>query len=101
MKRLSGTIAAIASALLLPAALQAADSEPAAKPKAEEEGTKAAPRKTEAMCEYVTGSRIRHDPPVSCDSGTLGMRTFTGEDLRNTGETNIADALRKLDPRLQ
>jgi len=106
MKRRFGTIAVIATALMLPLGLRAADSEPAVKPNAEDTATKAAPEKTEAAkteakCEYITGSRIRHKPPVSCDSGTQGMRVFTREELLSTGEADMAQALRMLDPRLR
>jgi hypothetical protein len=109
MKRHFRTIAVIASALMLPLALHAADTESAAKPKTEatpaaegkDTSSKIVAAKSEAKCEYITGSRIRHKPPVDCDSGAPGLRVFSREDLLSTGAADMADALRMLDPRLQ
>jgi uncharacterized low-complexity protein len=74
-----------------PAASAAAATEASVKP--------AETKPAEAKCEYVTGSRIRHDPPVDCGDGSPGSRTFTSEELQSTGELTMAEALRKLDPR--
>ncbi len=116
MKRHSGTMAVIASALMLPAGLYAADSEPTAKStseskpaadaqdsadKARDADKKVEAAKAEPKCEYVTGSRIRHHPPVKCEDGTPGLRVITADDLQTTGEVDITEALRKLDPRMR
>ena len=104
MKRCLGTVAFIAAALMLPVGLQAADSEPATKPKAEEKPAAEAPeavRKAEPKCEYITGSRIRRNPKVKCDDGSPGLRVFTADDLQSTGETDLYQALRKLDTRMR
>jgi hypothetical protein len=109
-------LAVILSALLLPAAGLAADTAPDGKaatetsakseakaetaPEAESAADDSKP-KPAAKCEYLTGSRIRHDPPVDCDSGTSPTRVFTREELENTGEASLGDALRALDPRLR
>jgi Ni/Co efflux regulator RcnB len=103
------TIIAAAAALLAPLALHAAekaaqpnkDAKPVAAAEAKAEQAQAKPDESKAKCTYVTGSRIRHDPPVDCDQSTSNLRTYTAEDLQNTGQIDIGDALRWLDPRFQ
>jgi len=58
----------------------------------------------DAHCLRHTGTRIvsraeaRADrKPRGCSSGAIG-RAYTRDDLNRTGETTVADALRKLDP---
>jgi hypothetical protein len=64
--------------------------ETAAKPDTADNAKKPAP------CEKVTGSRVR---PSSRDcASTKPFRTYTADDLERTGEMNMSDALRKLDP---
>jgi hypothetical protein len=104
MRRHFRTIAILASALMLPIALQAADPKVPAKPKAEEKPAaeaRQAASKAEPRCEYITGSRIRHKPKVKCDDGTPGLRVFTSDELQSTGEVDLAEALRRLDPRMR
>jgi hypothetical protein len=104
MNRSARIIAFIASALMLPTALLAADAEAPAKPKAEPKPAAEARevvKKAEPRCEYVTGSRIRHDPKVNCEDGPPGLRVFTADDLQKTGEADLAQALRMLDPRMR
>jgi hypothetical protein len=105
MRSRSRIIAILAVVLLLPIGLQAADSEPAAKPKAEDkpaaEATTEAARKAEPKCEYITGSHIRRSPKVKCEDGSPGLRVFTADDLQSTGETDLHEALRKLDTRMR
>ena len=104
------TLVAIAATLLAPLALHAAemtaqpkkDAKPAAAAaEAKSKQADAKPEETKAKCAYVTGSRIKHDPPVDCDQSTSNLRTYTAEDLQNTGQIDIGDALRWLDPRFQ
>jgi len=104
MRRRSRIIAILAAALVLPVALQAADPKVPAKPKAEEKPAAEAKQvasKAEPKCEYITGSRIRHNPKVNCDDGTPGLRVFTSDELQSTGEVDVAEALRRLDPRMR
>jgi hypothetical protein len=72
---------------------------PDAKPAESATATEAKAKPELAKCEYLTGSRIRHDPPVECESGPPGSRSFTSAELQSTGELNMSEALRKLDPR--
>jgi hypothetical protein len=109
MKTHSRLVVSVAMAVLAIAVVQAEEKAAPVKPDAKPAESAAAateatvkPAETkpaEAKCEYVTGSRIRHDPPVDCDEGPPGSRTFTSKELQNTGELNMAEALRKLDPR--
>lgn len=63
------------------------------------------PALSDAYCLRHTGTRITHradkrvDPGKArtCSSGMIG-RVYTRDDLDRTGEVDIADALRKLDP---
>jgi hypothetical protein len=98
-----------AAAMLLPVALQAADT--ASDKKEEAKPVAAADAKaakvdgksedTRAKCEYVTGSRIRHVPPVDCEYATPGLRSYSADDIANTGQIDMSEALRWLDPRLR
>ena len=113
MKTHSGIIVCIVSALMLPVALHAAEPQTQAEPASESKpaaakekaGEVKAPKVKAASspgkCEFIAGSRIRHDPPVDCDAGTPGLRSFSAEELQNTGETNLTEALRQLDTRLR
>jgi outer membrane receptor for monomeric catechols len=74
---------------------------------AEEAGKKAAeekPQKVESVeCETVTGSRIKAARPAKDKAGKCAVsssptRTYSKDQIDMTGETDIADALRKLDP---
>ena len=47
-------------------------------------------------CIKSTGSRIPLKPPEECRN--VPGRTYNQDELRNTGETNTAAALRRLDP---
>jgi hypothetical protein len=90
MKRLSASLAALAVAFVLP--LAAVATEPATAP------TKA--KKVEKACE-AAASRIRRSKADDCAKETQPTRTFTQRDLENTGQFDTAEALRRLDPRLQ
>jgi hypothetical protein len=58
-------------------------------------------KKKDQKCAVTTGSRIRRDPPADCERATPGERSYTAEELATTGEMNLSEALRKLDPRFQ
>lgn len=89
--------------LLAPASLLAAD---AASDPAAVSNTAAAPAKVAdahkpkaANCDRVTGSIIRPSAKRECKSASSQpMRTYTQEDIQRTGEMDVANALRKLDP---
>lgn len=58
--------------------------------------------KVDRLCLRETGTRIRSRAPRpgardTCPS-VLPGRVYTQDDLRSTGEVDIADALRRLDP---
>lgn len=114
MRNRTKAIAIIAAALLMPAlhagepaegSEASAAAKPAAAPKGEKKkkelAAKAQAAEASGKCEYVTGSRIRHDPPVDCDNSAHAMRVFTSDELLGTGASDIGEALRKLDPRMQ
>jgi hypothetical protein len=55
--------------------------------------------KKPVQCETVTGSRIRAaQTATGCDTRTKPFRTYTQEDLERTGDIDLTEALRKLDP---
>lgn len=59
------------------------------------EGTRPARAKA---CEQSSGSRIRSTPATGCRTSAGLLRTYTQEDIQRTGETDINEALRKIDP---
>lgn len=65
-----------------------------------------APSRDERYCLRHTGTHIdlrRHDRSSGFDQDCIaaGGRVYTREDLERTGEVDIAEALRKLDPAIQ
>jgi hypothetical protein len=46
-------------------------------------------------CQPELGSRI---PGSATDCANPAKRTYSDADIRNTGQTNVGDALRQLDP---
>jgi hypothetical protein len=83
----------------------AAQAQPPAAP-AESEAAAATKAELKAHnCLLSTGSRIvaahnqRHPDRKRCVNAA--GRVYDQDDLRRTGETNVADALRKLDPAIQ
>lgn len=85
---------------VVPAALaQAAPAEPAAAPATQV--ADATPESlSERYCLRETGSRIvaRHNAKGQKRCNAMPGRAYTREDLDRTGQVNIADALRTLDP---
>jgi hypothetical protein len=55
-------------------------------------------RTKKPVCDSSTASRIQASPGQPCKLSASPTRTYTQEELLNTGENNVADALRKLDP---
>jgi hypothetical protein len=91
MKIRSGFIAGMAS-LFMVAGMASA-----------EETTKAEPQKKvaaePAKCTHAPGSHIRLSKPEECAKAARGpYRSYSKDDLDRTGETDLAEALRKLDP---
>jgi hypothetical protein len=94
MKHRSGLIAGVAS-LFLVAGIAAA--EEATPPKKEE--TRKKPAADTPQCTQVPGSHIRLAKPEDCSKAARGpYRSYSKEDLERTGESDVAEALRKLDP---
>jgi hypothetical protein len=96
---------AAASWLAVTAAVAAEPAQPKAeaKPAATASTDKAQEKdnkKKAQKCAVTTGSRIRRDPPVDCGR-VPGEQSYTAEDIASTGEMNVSEALRKLDPRFQ
>ncbi len=52
-------------------------------------------------CIQYTGTRITSRDMEERDCVAVNGRVYTREDLRRTGEIDIADALRKLDPAIR
>jgi hypothetical protein len=99
MKYRTGLIAGVAS-LFMAAGIASAEETPDAKPKKEESQKKAAPEA--AKCTQAPGSHIRLAKPEECAKAARGpYRSYSKEDIERTGETDVGEALRKLDPRFQ
>ncbi len=88
--------AAVAGEATPPAASTEATAKPVATEAAAKE-TAAKPARPKA-CENISGSRIRPSLAEGCRSASGPFRVFTQEDLQRTGEIDINQALRKLDP---
>jgi hypothetical protein len=83
------------SALLAPVALLAADTE--TKP-----ATEATAKPKHAMrCDSVSGTRIQPSPKDNCKSSITPYRSYSKDDIDRTGKTNLAEALREIDPIFQ
>jgi hypothetical protein len=97
MKMRTGILAVCAAVLLAPAAVLAADT-------ATKAAADAKPKKAVAeQCLQVTGSRVRPsktDSPKNntCKQSSYPLRRYTADDLLGTGEIDLTQALRKLDP---
>jgi hypothetical protein len=97
MKYRTALLATGVAALLAPLALQA--EEPAAKAAAEKTQKVEKTEKTEASCNQLTGSRIKPARSGKCESlSPSPLRSYSKEDLERTGETDLNEALRKVDP---
>ena len=97
MKHRNSLIAGMA-ALFMAAGVASADdaAAPAAKP-AKEDTKK--PASQAPQCTQAPGSHIRLAKPADCAKVARGpYRSYSKEDLERTGETDMSEALRKLDP---
>lgn len=95
---LSASLAALAAAFVLP--VSAVATEPAA-PAAVTSVAVTKAKKVEKTCEATATSRIRRNTADDCAKQMQPTRTFTQRDLETTGQFDTAEALRRLDPRLQ
>ena len=96
MKLYTGKVAALAAALLLPLGAVAAEpAAPADKPVAAQE---AKPKKIDKSCESASASRIRKEKG-ECINSAAPTRSFSKEEIESTGQTDTAEALKRLDPR--
>lgn len=95
----TGLIAGIASLLVVAGNAAAEEATPAQDAKATQQQQPKKPAAEPAKCTHAPGSRIRLSTPEDCAKASRGpFRSYSKEDLDRTGETNMADALRKLDP---
>lgn len=106
MKTASTVAAALAVALLLPLGTTLAADQTATKPAEQATTTSVdandAPKKVspaKASDHRCTATRIRKDKAADCEKTAAPTRTYTQEEIQQTGETDIGQALRKLDPR--
>lgn len=53
------------------------------------------------QCEMVTGSRIRPRDTADCEAIGYALKRYTAEQIQATGEADLYDALRMLDPAFQ
>lgn len=97
MKRL--LLTALLAGVVPAAFAQAAPAEPAAAPATQVADAAKEPL-SERYCLRETGSRIvaHRDAKGQKRCNALPGRAYTREDLDRTGQVNIADALRMLDP---
>lgn len=70
---------------------------------AEARSDKATPKKPDQRCEANTGSRIASKPSSDgrCDRSPYPTRTYSEEDLKSTGQSDIGAALKTLDPSIR
>jgi hypothetical protein len=96
----SGIIAAFAVALLAPlGAVRAGDTDTAPKAAAKENKENNEAKKEETKCDAAPGSRIKLSKPEECKKlAKQPFRSYSKEELDTTGEMDVGDALRKLDP---
>jgi hypothetical protein len=94
-----GAYPLLACLLLCSAAIAAESATPThndTKPAATDQNAKPTPKKKD--CEYVSGSRIRPKTEQDCRSAFGPLRSYSKEDLDRTGEMDLNQALRALDP---
>lgn len=99
MKYRTGLIAGMVSLFMVAGIANAEDAASSAdatpKPQEPQKKTAAEPVK----CTQAPGSRIRLAKPEDCARVARGAyRSYSKEDIERTGETSVAEALRKLDP---
>ncbi|HMA10807.1 MAG TPA: hypothetical protein VKO83_02890 [Steroidobacteraceae bacterium] len=99
MKNRSLLAAGVAS-LFMVAGMASAEDTDDARPARQETQKKATPEP--AKCTHAPGSHIKLAKPGDCAKAARGpYRSYSRDELDSTGETNLADALRKLDPSIR
>jgi hypothetical protein len=107
MKFRSRLLAGFATALFFPVAVLATETAAPAKteaatPAKEVAKQAAAPKKADANCTKMTGTRIKSSRQKDCEKASnRPLKSFTAEELASTGETDLAKALSELDPSVQ
>jgi hypothetical protein len=97
MKHRSRHSVLLGAVALLPLVAWAAD--PAAEPKAPASAPASTPKaEKKDRCEPVSGSRIKSTRGGGCPGAGQMTRSYTRRDIEITGEIDMAEALRKLDP---
>jgi hypothetical protein len=99
MKYRTGLIAGMVSLVMVTGIVGAEEAADAA-PKKEEPRKKALPEAPK--CTQAPGSHIRLSKPEDCAKIARGpYRSYSKDELDSTGESDVGEALRKLDPRFQ
>jgi hypothetical protein len=52
----------------------------------------------DSRCERTTGSRIKSTRASGCPGASQMTRSYSKRDIETTGEIDMAEALRKIDP---
>jgi hypothetical protein len=86
---------AICAAALLPLGVVAAEAA-AEKPAEKQESPAKQEKAVKKSCDSTTGSRLKSSR--SCTPSTSATRTYSAEQLQDTGKMETAEALRTLDP---
>ena len=98
MTNRTGLIAGMVSLFMVAGIANAEDATPAADATPKKEEPKKAATEP-AKCTQAPGSHIRLARPEDCAKVARGAyRSYSKEDIERTGETDLAEALRKLDP---
>ncbi len=100
MKKQPALIIALAMALVAPLGAVAAETAPAEPAAKEAREAKDARSKKAEPC-IDTSSRIRRQKAGECTPSAAPTRSWSREEIEQTGETDVGQALRKLDPRFQ
>ena len=97
MSRTPRTLTMLAAALLASAGALAAETAVVSPDPPKATSTKAT--KTALECEDTTSSRIRRDKAGKCTKSASSARSYSREEIERTGQTDVSEALRRLDPR--
>jgi hypothetical protein len=99
MEYRTGLAAGMASLFMVAGIAHAGEATPAADARPTKEARPKTASPEPAKCTHAPGSRIRLAKPEDCARAAHGAyRSYSKEEIERTGETNMADALRKLDP---
>ena len=93
--------ALLCAVALLPLVAWAAEpaAGPAAEPRTAAPTAASAPKmEKDAPCARTTGSRIKPVRSSACPGASQMTRSYSKRDIETTGEIDLAEALRKIDP---